>query len=62
MFVRGVHAEVQDVLLRDPQVLDELPERVLEPCGLEAPFVGRNACDRVVEPDVRVFPREGALK
>jgi hypothetical protein len=59
---RAVHTELEDVFLRDPDVLEELPRRVLEAGRAGAALVGRNAGDSLVEADMRVFPVEDARK
>ena len=46
--------------LRDPDVFEQLPRRVLEAGGAGAAPVGRDAVDRLVEADVRVLPVENA--
>ena len=54
--VAGVPAEVEDVALRQSQVLQELPERIGQPGSRRAPLVGRDAVHDLVYPGVRVFP------
>jgi hypothetical protein len=53
-----VHAEIEDVVLREPHVLEQLPRRVLEPRRLGAALVGGNAVDGLIESYVRLFPIE----
>ena len=60
MLVGAVHAEVEDVFLREADVFEELPRRVLEAGRAGAAFVRRDAVDGLVEADVRVFPVENA--
>ena len=56
--ILGVPAEVEDVVLRAPQMLDELPRRVVEPVG-DGPAEGRReALNRRVEGDVGIPPVE----
>jgi hypothetical protein len=55
-----VHAEVEDVLLRDAHVLEQLPHAVLESGGAGAALVRRQIRDRLVEADVGFFPVENA--
>src|SRR5207237_663166 len=51
-------AEVQDVLLREPYVLDELPDAVFETGRAGATLVGGKTVNRLVEADMRFFPVE----
>ena len=60
MLVSAVHAEIEDVVLRDPDVLEELPRRVLEAGRACAALLGRDAFNRLVEADMRLFPVEEA--
>src|SRR5207253_4447849 len=53
-----VRAEIQDVLLREPYVLDQLPDAVLDAGRARASLVGRKTANRLVEADVRFFPVE----
>jgi hypothetical protein len=57
-----VDAEVENVLLRNPHVLKELPRRMLEACGVHAAHRGRNPVDGLVEADVCVLPVEQTRK
>ena len=60
MHVCRIDAEVEDVVLGQPHVLEQLPRRVLEPRCPRAALVGSNAVDGLVESDVRLFPVEHA--
>ena len=58
VLVCGVDAEIEDVLLRDADVLEQLPRRVLEAGRAGAAPVGRDPVDGLVESDMRVLPVE----
>jgi hypothetical protein len=45
-------------MLGEPDVLEELPQRVGEPWRAGAPALLRHALDDAVEPRVRVFPTQ----
>ena len=53
-----VDAKVENVFLRQPDVLEQLPGRVLETGCSSTAFVDRNPVDRPVERHVCVFPIE----
>jgi len=56
--VLRVHAEVEDVLLRDAHVLEQLPHGMLEPGRAGTALIRRQAVDRLVEAHVRFCPVE----
>ena len=56
--VRRVAAEVQNVELRQPQMLEDLPRRVRVPLGCDASQGRPNALDGRVEAGVRIVPIE----
>jgi hypothetical protein len=58
--VLRVAAEIEDVALRQAQVLEQPPGRVRQSVGLPAAQLGRKPVHGLVEPGVRVVPREGA--
>ncbi len=58
VLVGGVHAEVEDVVLRDADVLQQLPRRVLEAGRAHASRLRRHAGHGLVEADVCVLPVE----
>ena len=58
--VSRVRGEVEEVLLRDPDVLEQLPRRVLEARGARSTQVRRDPVDRLVESDVGFIPVEEA--
>src|SRR5205085_10813868 len=51
-------AELENVVLRDAQMLDELPRRIRQPRRLLRPLRRRDIGNRGVEADVRVLPTE----
>ena len=53
-----IDAEGEDVLLRRAHVLEQLPRRVLEACGVRSAPALRDTVDRLFEADVRFFPVE----
>src|SRR2546428_12652771 len=53
-----VPVKVQDVMLRDPKMLEQLPRRVRNAGRLLSANRCRNVRDRAIEPDVGVFPRK----
>src|SRR5262245_4843242 len=55
-----IHAEVEDVVLRQPYVLELLPGGMVEPRRTRAALICRDAVDSFVESDVRLFPIEHA--
>jgi hypothetical protein len=62
VLVGGIDAEIEDVFLRNPDVLDELPRRVLEAGGAGAALVGRDPIDGFVEANMSVLPIEDSSK
>jgi len=56
--VLGIHAEVEDVFLRDAQVLEQLPHAVLESIRARPALVRRHVFERIVQADVRLLPVE----
>ena len=58
--VRRLGAELQDVVLRQADVLQQFPGRVRKPAGPRALKLRRNALDGLVEADVSVLPFEDA--
>ena len=56
MDVLRIHAEVENVGLRDAEVLEQLPGRVLESWRARATFVGGETGNGLVEAGVRFFP------
>ena len=60
--VSGVPAEIEDVVLRPPQVLEDLPRGVGEPLGHHAADRGADAVDRRVEAGVGLIPVEELLE
>src|SRR5437899_3468237 len=57
--VLRVAAELEDVELRQAQMLEELPQRVRHPLRLSTARVRRDPIDRPFEVDVGVMPFEG---
>ena len=58
MHVSRVHAEIEQIVLRDAHVFEQLPRRVFEAGGARALPVGRDPIDGLIEADVRFFPVE----
>src|SRR6185369_8936636 len=58
LFVLGGPAELEDVVLRDPQVLDQLPQGMLRARGHFTAEPRRNPLHRAIEPDVRLLEIE----
>jgi hypothetical protein len=53
-----VHTELEDVVLRQADVLEQLPGGVLEPWRTGTALGGGNPVNRLVESHVRLFPVE----
>src|SRR5687767_13072360 len=62
LLVARVAAEVEDVPLRDAQVLDELPRRMRKAADADAAVPRREPFDGLLEADVRVLPGEDTAK
>ena len=59
VLVVRVDAEVEDVFLRNPHVLEQLPWGMLEANRDGATLVGRDSVHSFIESNVRFFPVEG---
>jgi hypothetical protein len=57
-----VHAEVEEIFLREAHVLEQLPQTMVESGNACPPPVGGQAFDRFVESDVRFFPIKDAYE
>jgi hypothetical protein len=57
--VRGIATEFQNVVLRESEVLEQLPGRVRESCRSLAPQVGRESRDSIVQRGVGFVPGKG---
>jgi hypothetical protein len=60
VLVSGIDAEVENVFLRNPHVLNELPRRVLEAGSAATALVRRDPIDGLVKADMSLLPIEEA--
>ena len=58
ILVLGVRAELEQIVLRDADVLEELPDGVRQSVGTFAAQLGGQIGERGIEADVRLLPIE----